>query len=400
MKLLNLDFNSDLKKQIKDNVCFETLQKLKLPNKSIEEFKRFDLNDIYETPYNLNYTSYSSIDPFEYLKMEGFYYIFISNSQFLPQHSCITEDVTFCQHQKNHNPSNNALYYLSETFLEQQNQINIIASLDKPLLIVNLFKSDNSFVPTSLNINMGNRCKADVVELFLSQNSGECFLNINRVINLKHKATLNYTKLEKFTSLDTTIFNFNSNLRKESNLNIVNLDYHAKKSLNLWDFYLKEENISLKIDGIVNIDKNRQGANIANIVHEAKNISSQFNIQHILHDESKGLFEVKSTINKNAQYAKVIQSSKTTLLSDDARINAQPRLQIYTDELEARHSATTGAIDQEQLYYLKSRGIPHKKAIEMIIESFESTILNKIDNDLIKEFVKSFKGKSDVQRVF
>jgi Fe-S cluster assembly protein SufD len=235
-----------------------------------------------------------------------------------------------------------------------------------------------------------------VIELFISQNKGVSFLNINRTLNLEENSVLNYTKLEEFTSLDTSIFNFNSNLEENSNLYITSLDYNAFKSLNIWDFYLNKKDILLEVNGIVNIDENRQSANIANIEHNEKNVSSCFNIQHILNDESKAVFDVKSTINENAPYSKVIQNSKTVLLSNNAKINAQPRLQIYTDELEARHSATTGAINQEQLYYLKSRGISHDKAINMIIESYELEVINTIKHSIVKEFVKEFRGKSYV----
>lgn len=392
MKLIDLNFAD----KIKDTLSFESLQMLKLPNKNIEEFKRFDLNDLYEYDFNFNYTSYFSIEEFEYLKNENFYTIFITNSRFMSLHSSVNDNITFSSTKKTKNESKNSLYYLSELFFEQQNQIMISKSLDKPLLIINLFKYEDSFVPLSLNIHLEKNCKADIVELFISKNCGNSFLNINRTFNLNENVTLNYTKAEEFSNFDTSIFNYNSNIQKKSTLNIVALDYNAKKSLNIWDFDLMNEDISLKINAIININRDKQSANIANILHNNKNISSEINVQHILNDKSSAVFDVKSTINENAKYAKVLQSSKTTLLSDDAKINAQPRLQIFTDELEARHSATTGALNKDQLYYLTSRGISNQKAIEMIIESFEIKIIEKIENNLVKDYIKRFKGKTYV----
>ena len=394
MKLIDLNFTG----MIKDNHSYENLQKLKLPNKDIEEFKRFDLSDLYEFEYefNINQTLDSLVEEYTYLKNDDFYTIFISNSKFVAQHSIINSDIDFSSHKKNDFYSNNALYYLSETFLKEQNNLTIKKSLDRPLLIVNLFQCENSFIPISLNINLEKNCTADILEIFISKNKDNSFININRFFSLNQSATLNYTKLEEFTNVDNCIFNYNSNIKKAANLNITTLDCNAKKSLNLWDFDLKNEEISLSLNAIVNINQNKQSANIAHIQHNNKNISSEVNIQHILDDKSSSVFDIKSTINNNAQYAKVLQSSKTILLSDDAKINAQPRLQIYTDELEARHSATSGAINQEQVYYLTSRGIPKKRAMQMIIESYELKVINKIENSLIREFVKNFRGKSNV----
>ena len=150
MKLIDLDF----KDIIKDNSCFKTLQKLTLPDKSIEEFKQFSLDDIYNNEYNLEQNSSSSIKEFEYLKKDEFYYIFISNSQFISQHSLLGENITFIQDKKNYTETSNALHYLAESFLEQQNQITINKTLDKPLLIINIYKNENSFIPTSLTINL------------------------------------------------------------------------------------------------------------------------------------------------------------------------------------------------------------------------------------------------------
>ena len=129
MKLINLDFED----KVKDNHSFKSLQKLELPNKSIEEFKHFDLSDLYTYNYNLNYHSYCSMEQFEYLKNENFYYIFISDSKFMSNHSSITEHITFETLKKNSSKFKNPLYLLSEIFIKQQNQISITKDLNKPL---------------------------------------------------------------------------------------------------------------------------------------------------------------------------------------------------------------------------------------------------------------------------
>jgi len=183
---------------------------------------------------------------------------------------------------------------------------------------------------------------------------------------------------------------------RNSTLNIVSANANAKKSINLWDFRLDNEGINLNINAIVNLKEKMTSANIANITHNESNIKSEINVKHILDDKSHGIFEVKSTINNKASNSKVFQSSKTTLLSDDARIDAKPQLLILTDNLEAKHSATCGTINEEELYYLISRGISYKKAQTMLIESLEIDIIEKIENKIVRDFVIEYKGKNNV----
>jgi len=392
MKLFELDF----KNHIKDTIAYESLQKLKLPNKKTEEFKKFNLNDIFTTQYKLNDSTSITLDKYKYLISDKFYTIFLLNSQIKESHTFVNENIQYSQNKKKCTTSNNALYHLGETFLEYENNINISKNLDKPLLLINLCAANNSFIPSSLNFSLEKNCTADILELFISENHQECFLNVNRAFNLSKSAILNYTKQEKFLENDSVFFNFNSDLEQKSTLNIVSIDSNAKKSLNSWDFILNNENISLSINAITNINKRKSSANIANIIHNGKNITSIVNVRHILKEYSSAVFDVKSTINKKAINANILQSSQTTLLSDDAQINAQPRLLIHTDELEAKHSATCGAINEEELYYLTSRGISKNKALNMIIESLETQTINKIQNTILKDFVLKIKGKNNV----
>lgn len=391
MKLIDLNFE----KYISDTSSYKSFQKLGFPHPKTEEFKKVDLKPIYETEFNFNYTFYTSLEAFEYLKNENFYYIFIVNSLFLSPHSNINSSIKFTTDKKNHHTSSNAFYHLAESFIESKDQININKSLDKPLLIINISNYLNSFVPSSLNISIAKNTSADILELFISNNCTESLFNINRKLILDENSTLNYTTANKFGVDDLVIVNNNAVLKDNTNLNIVTLDYDTKQKLNLWDYDLNNENSKLDISGITNIKENKQNSNIAKIIHEKPNTTSHISFKHILNDAAHAIFDVKTVINEKAYNSKVFQSSKTMLLCDNAKINAQPRLQIYTDELEAKHSATTGAINKEQLYYLQSRGITHKDATEILLESFEEEIYGKIQNPWVKEFVKKFQGKSD-----
>ena len=389
MKLIDLDFEQ----HIQNKSSFKRLQNIKLPDKSIEEFKKIDLKHIYEEVFNFNHDSYISLESFEYLKNSDFHTVFIVNSIYLAQHSNINENIHLTTLEKRNPSSPNAFYHLTESFLKSNNHLDIKKNLDKPLLIINISKYHNSFIPSSLVIDIDENISVDIVELFISKNSEKSLFNLNRTLNIQKNSSVNYSTTQSLQPQDTVIFNHTSKIEENSELNIITLDYEGKQKLNIWNYDLKKVNSLLNIYGLTHIKDNQQISNIANIIHNNENTLSNITFKHILNDNSSAVFDVKSTINEKANHAKAFQSSQTILLSDNARINAQPRLQIYTDELEAKHSATTGAIDKEQLYYLKSRGISHENAIKILLESFEAEILEKITNEKIREFIKEITAK-------
>ena len=79
--------------------------------------------------------------------------------------------------------------------------------------------------------------------------------------------------------------------------------------------------------------------------------------------------------------------SKAILLSENARANAKPELEIYADDVICAHGATVGELDDNQLFYLKSRGIPENKARKMLISAFLKDIINESLDDQFHDYI-------------
>ncbi|MFH1321148.1 MAG: Fe-S cluster assembly protein SufD [Bacteroidota bacterium] len=99
---------------------------------------------------------------------------------------------------------------------------------------------------------------------------------------------------------------------------------------------------------------------------------------NIMDDESTGVFDGKVLVRENAQKTNANQSNKNILLSDEASVNAKPQLEIYADDVKCSHGATTGQLDREALFYLRSRGIEEEKARGMLIYAFASEVIKNI----------------------
>ncbi len=114
------------------------------------------------------------------------------------------------------------------------------------------------------------------------------------------------------------------------------------------------------------------------IDHSKSHCSSQELYKSILDGASKGVFNGKVFVRKDAQKTDAKQTNKTLLLSDNATINTKPQLEIFADDVKCTHGATIGQLDDEQVFYLRSRGISINAARNILISAFASDVINRI----------------------
>ncbi|MFY0651140.1 MAG: Fe-S cluster assembly protein SufD [Cyclobacteriaceae bacterium] len=108
----------------------------------------------------------------------------------------------------------------------------------------------------------------------------------------------------------------------------------------------------------------------------------------IMDDNSRGVFNGKIFVRQEAQKTNAFQSNNNVLLSDKATINTKPQLEIWADDVKCSHGCTTGQLDDEAIFYLRSRGIGEEKARAMILRAFAREVIDKIEYEGLKEYVE------------
>ena len=109
--------------------------------------------------------------------------------------------------------------------------------------------------------------------------------------------------------------------------------------------------------------------------------------KYILSDKASGVFNGKVVVREHTKQTNADQSNKNLLLSPKALMNANPQLEIYAEDVKCAHGSTTGQIDSEALFYLRSRGISKQKAIELIIGGFAKEIIDSVQNSDVKSYI-------------
>ncbi|MEM7119689.1 MAG: Fe-S cluster assembly protein SufD [Pseudomonadota bacterium] len=155
----------------------------------------------------------------------------------------------------------------------------------------------------------------------------------------------------------------------------------AALSRNQISVLLAEEEARCRVNGAYLMRGNQHVDTTSVIDHAVPNCTTNEVYKGVLDDKARAVFQGKIIVRKDAQHTEGHQLNKTLLLSDRAEIDAKPELEIYADDVACGHGATTGEIDENALFYLRSRGIDAEIARSMLIDAFVDEALQEISRE-------------------
>jgi len=294
-----------------------------------------------------------------------------------------------------HSSSKNILWNIAQQLNETQEVLSINENLKEPLVLIYEMKDDETLYSNRLKIEVKKGIKATLIEIVKSQQNNSAFI-FNRDITLEENASLEYVKIQEIEENNSMIYNVTLHQKKASSCQINTFEKGEGFVINSYDNSIDEKNVHYTLNGLVTLQKEAYVANIIQTIHNNEHSMSRINIKHTLKDKSTAIFKAKSIVNEKALYTKAFQNAHTILLSNNATIIAQPHLEISIDELEASHGTTTGTLDEEQLLYLQTRGISKEFAQTLLLDAFEAQMYDAIENEYLKEYVKTHLGVSYV----
>jgi Fe-S cluster assembly protein SufD len=239
--------------------------------------------------------------------------------------------------------------------------------------------------------SMGSSIK--VTENYFSVASvNSSFSNPVSEIFIDDDAKVEYTKFENESAIDYHIDYTSAVIRRDATLNIHTITTGGNLVRNNLNIELLEKNGSAFLNGLYITSDGSHIDNHSFVDHSSPFCYSNELYKGLLFGKSQGVFNGKIFVRKDAQKTNAYQSNKTILLSDDASMNAKPQLEIYADDVKCSHGATTGQIDEEALFYLRSRGIGIDEASALLTNAFAEEILDKIAipsyRDMLKQLIQ------------
>jgi len=290
-------------------------------------------------------------------------------------------------YQKNKNVT--AFDYLSDGFASDGFVLLLPdnVQLEKPIqvLFINGLDSEKIYSSPKIFIKQGKSSQAEIILNFIGNAREEYFININTKIILSENSTLNLYKIQDEAEQAFHIDKTQIIQQANSTINHYNLSFGSKIYRMDLNAELTGENSECNYNGLYLGNENQLIDNHTFVNHAVANCRSNEIYKGILDDKSRGVFNGKILVERDAQKTNAYQSNKTILLSDKARIDTKPQLEIFADDVKCSHGATVGRLDENALFYIISRGIPSDIAKSMLIRAFANDVIEKINLNELRE---------------
>lgn len=236
-------------------------------------------------------------------------------------------------------------------------------------------------------ILIGENSQASVVEYYAGEGDHASFSNTCTEIFVKESAVVDYYKIENENPHAIHVDNTYVQQLKKSVFTAVTITLNGRLIRNNLSISINDEYCEANMFGLYLLNGKQHVDNQTVVDHTKPNCLSNELYKGVLDGNSTGVFNGKIYVRPDAQKTNAFQSNKNILLSDDATINTKPQLEIWADDVKCSHGATTGQLDEEQMFYLRSRGLAKDTARAMLLYAFAIDVLDKIKLPALKEFL-------------
>lgn len=260
---------------------------------------------------------------------------------------------------------------------------------ERPFQII--FYSDDRSRDTNLNnrifVFADEDSEFELYEHHIQTTETKNFSNTITEIILSKNALGRYVKLH---DLNEDSFNISQSyiMQKEKSVfESATFDFGGQFVRNGLEIILSEIESETFIENLVLSNKLQNVINRVAIIHQAPYTSSSQKYKGIISGKGKSVFDGKITVAHNAYGVNSIQEDKNMLLSSSSEAYAKPSFWIYCDDVKCSHGATCGKIDEELLFYLRSRGFDQEAAEKILVNAFADEVILSIKNDYLKTYV-------------
>lgn len=226
-----------------------------------------------------------------------------------------------------------------------------------------------------------------IVESYIATSDVAYFTNAVTEIFADDNAFVEHLKFQDEAPAAFHIAAIHGEFGRASNVNIHSFALGAKLSRNSIRTKLAGEGLECILNGLY-LTRDEQLADHHMVVEHAQpRCASHEYFNGILDDKSKGVFHGRILVQQIAQKTDAKQTNKNLLLSDDATADTKPQLEIYADDVKCTHGATIGQLNDESIFYLRSRGLGMDTARQMLIHAFAGEIIERIKCEPAREAV-------------
>lgn len=272
--------------------------------------------------------------------------------------------------------------------------------VDKPIQLINILKSNADYL-VNRRILVIAEDNAQVKLLicdhtvdnarFLATQVTEIFAGKNAVVD--------FYELEENSDRVTRLASTSVEEKEGANVLVNNMTLNCGITRNNYQVKLDGEYAEAYVCGMVIADKKQRVDNFAYLDHAKANCQSTQLFKYILQEEAQGAFCGRILVEKDSQKTLAYQTNNNLCTSPDTRMYSKPQLEIYADDVKCSHGLTTGQLDEEAMFYMRSRGMSKDAARLLLMQAFASDVIEHVRIPVLKDRLhelveKRFRGES------
>ncbi len=227
--------------------------------------------------------------------------------------------------------------------------------------------------------------EATLIESYLRCSETRYFTDSVVEIVLADDAKLKHLRVQRESHAAFHVGTTAISLSRASFYDTTNITLGAKLSRHDINVKFNAEGAECFVDGLYLVSESQHTDTHSVIDHRVPNCVSHQNYKGIVDEKARAVFNGKVFVRENASGTNAVQSNKNLLLSNDARVDTKPQLEIFNDDVKCAHGATVGQLEEEELFYLLSRGLNESLARNLLTYGFAEEIINKIEIESIKK---------------
>ena len=259
------------------------------------------------------------------------------------------------------------------------------ASLDRPIHLMHLAPGAPQSVFTRSLAVFGKGARAMLIESHQGGEGGDYQVNHAIELRIADDAHIDHVKIIGESANAIHVSTLMATIGAKTRFNDFTFTNGGRVVRNQLFLHFAGEGAVAGIRG-ASILKARQHADNTLVAdHVAPDCQSRQLFKAALDDEARSVFQGRITVRAEAQKTDARMKTHALLLSDDAEADAKPELEIFADNVQCGHGATCGSLDEDLLFYLKARGIPHKEAEALLIQSFLGDAVEGIEHAGLRE---------------
>lgn len=260
--------------------------------------------------------------------------------------------------------------------------------LETPIHILYVSSKQEQFVSYPRNlILVGENAQVKIIESYVALSDNTYFTNTVSEFVLGQNAIAEHERVMRESLSAYHISTIQVQQERSSNFTSNAMTFGGKFVRNNVNVVLDGEGAECTLNGLYLGTGTQLIDNHTCIEHAKPHCPSHELYKGILSGKSRGVFNGKIKVRKEAQKTDAKQTNKNLVLSDEASIDTKPQLEIFADDVKCTHGATIGQLDDEAIFYLRSRGIDNDKARDILIYAFASDIVDRVNVEPIRHFL-------------